>query len=36
MLNNKVAIVTCGTRGIGYAVVKKYLENRASEIESVV
>ena len=32
MLNNKVAIVTGGTRGIGYAVVKKYLENRASVV----
>ena len=29
MLKNKVAVVTGGTRGIGYAVVKKYLENGA-------
>ncbi len=27
MLKDKVAVVTGGTRGIGYAVVKKYLQN---------
>ncbi len=32
MLKNKVAIVTGGTRGIGYAVVKKYLENGAKVV----
>lgn len=30
MLKGKTAIVTGGTRGIGYAVVKKYLENGAN------
>lgn len=29
MLNGKTAVVTGGTRGIGYAVVKKFLENQA-------
>ncbi|MDO4288989.1 MAG: SDR family oxidoreductase [Eubacterium sp.] len=29
MLNNKTAIVTGGTRGIGYATVKKFLDNGA-------
>ena len=32
MLKNKVAVVTGGTRGIGYAVVKKYLENGAKVV----
>ena len=32
MLKNKVAVVTGGSRGIGYAVVKKYLENGAKVI----
>lgn len=32
MLKDKIAIVTGGTRGIGYAIVKKYLENGAKVI----
>lgn len=32
MLKDKVAIVTGGSRGIGYAIVKKYLENGAKVI----
>lgn len=32
MLKDKVAVVTGGTRGIGYAVVKKYLQNGAKVV----
>ncbi len=32
MLKNKIAVVTGGTRGIGYAIVKKYLENGATVV----
>ncbi len=32
MLKNKVAVVTGGTRGIGYAIVKKYLQNGAKVV----
>lgn len=32
LLENKIAIVTGGTRGIGYSIVKKFLENGATVI----
>ena len=32
MLKDQVAIITGGTRGIGYAIVEKYLENHASVV----
>ena len=32
MLKDQVAIITGGTRGIGYAIVEKYLENHAAVV----
>ena len=32
MLENKVAIITGATRGIGYAIAKRYIENKATVI----
>ena len=36
LLENKVAIVTGGTRGIGYATVKEFLKQGAKEIKSLI